>query len=342
MTDTGVAVPAAVTRLRELALSAAFAAAVRAAARLELADALGDRPATAAELAAAVRADPQAVGRLLRALACHEVFAELPDGRFVHTDASRLLREDAPRSLRYTSLWATEDWTWMLWPYLDDAVRAGGKVFDEMFGQDFFGYLHTEMPESAEIFDKAMTQASKLSSQAISKVLDLSGAGTVADIGGGQGHMLISLLRAHPGLRGILFDLPEVVANADPLLRDGGTLAGRVRLLPGDCRRQVPVQADVYLLKNVLEWEDELTVATLRNIIAAARPGARVVVIENLVDSSPESKFTTAMDLLLMLNVGGRKHTRDGLLELIRASGLTPTAVRPVNTYLHMIESTVG
>jgi hypothetical protein len=140
-------------------------------------------------------------------------------------------------------------------------------------------------------------------------------------------------------MRGTLLDLPRVVANADPRLRAGGALAERARILPGDCREAVPVDVDVYIIKNILEWDDESTRRTLRNVIGSARPGARVVVIENLVDDSPSMKFTTSMDLMLLLNVGGAKHTKDSMTSRMADAGLIVGDVRPVNPYLHAIES---
>ncbi|WP_450097537.1 methyltransferase [Spongiactinospora rosea] len=327
--------------MRELMLAAAYAAAVRAAVRLGLADAVGDTPAAVEDVARTVGAEPGALRRLLRALAARGVFTEQDDGRYAHTELSRSLREDAPRGIKYNVLWSTEPWTWEVWPRLDEAVRTGKSVFLDLHGKDFFDYLHADAPESAEVFDRAMTQSSGLSARAIADTLDLSGAHTVADIAGGQGLVLATLLERHPTLNGVLLDLPEVVANADGRLRDGGALAARARLVPGDCRMEIPVRADVYILKNILEWDDESTVRTLRNVAAAAPPGARVIVIENLVDGSPEMSFTTAMDLLLLLNVGGKKHTRDGLVALAGEAGLRVLRVEPVNSYLHLIESIV-
>jgi C-methyltransferase len=332
--------PRSVRQLRELFLSAACAAAVRAAAKLGVADAIGDEPVPVSTLAGRLAVDAGALRRLLRALASHGIFAEAPGDGFAHTDVSTLLREDAPRSLKYSALWATELWTWTLWPHLDRAVRTGEPVFEDLYGKEFFDYLHAEAPESAEVFDRAMTQSSRLSAIAIAEQLDLTGAEVVADIAGGQGHVLATLLERDPALHGVLFDLPDVIASADPRLTDGGALADRVELVPGDCRRGVSADADIYVLKNILEWDDDSTVATLRGI-AEGRPGARVFVLENLVDGSPELRFTTAMDLLLLLNVGGRKHTREGLSDLIRRSGLRLDEVRPVNSYLHLFACTV-
>ncbi|MFE6709399.1 methyltransferase [Streptomyces sp. NPDC057695] len=328
-------------RLRELVFGAACAAAVRAAVRLGVADALGDTPMTAEDLATAVQAQPRTLLRLLRALSCQGVFTENPDGTFAHTEMSRLLREDDPHSLRYIALWCTEPWTWDVWPKLDEAVRSGDNVFENVFGREFFPYLNEEAPESAYVFNRAMTTSSRQSAKDVADLLDLREASSVADIGGGQGHVLASLLERHPDLRGTLLDLPGVVENADPRLRDGGGLASRVRVVAGDCREDIPVEADVYVIKNILEWDDDSTRRALANVRRAARPGARVVVIENLVDDTPSMRFTTAMDLLLLLNVGGAKHTRQSMVDRLTDAGLVIGEIRPVNAYLHAFECTV-
>ncbi|MFF7994028.1 methyltransferase [Kitasatospora xanthocidica] len=333
--------PQAAMRLRELVFGAACAAAVRAAARLGVADALGDTPTAVTDLAAALDTEPRQLRRLLRALTCYGIFAEAGDDRFEHTEMSRLLREDAPNSLRYISLWCTEPWTWEAWPKLDEAVRSGRNVFPELFGKEFFEYLHSEGGDSAKVFDKAMTTSSRQSARDFADYLDLTGVDSVVDIGGGQGHVLASLLDKHPALHGTLLDLPKVVAGADPRLREGGAFSARARLVPGDCRVDIPVRADLYIIKNILEWDDESTRRTLANVVKAARPGARVVVVENLVDNSPSMRFTTAMDLLLMLNVGGAKHSEESMVRLMEEAGLMVTEVCPVNPYLHAFEATV-
>ena len=348
MTTSPVSPPASVPtrelvsmRMRELVFGAACAAAVRAAAELRVADALGDTPATADELATGLGVQPEPLARLLRALSSYGVFAEDGSGRFAHTEMSRLLQEDAPDSLRYIALWCTEPWTWQAWPHLTDAVRSGRSVFPDVFGAEFFPYLHERAADSARVFDKAMTQSSRQSAADVAGFVDLAGATSVVDIGGGQGHVLAALLERHPELHGTLLDLPAVVANADPRLREGGAFSARAGIIAGDCRTAVPVQADLYIIKNVLEWDDESTRRTLRNIVEAARPGARVLAIENLVDESPSMRFTTAMDLMLLLNVGGAKHTTASLMTLMTDAGLAVKDVRPVNSYLHAFDSTV-
>ncbi|PIM69057.1 methyltransferase [Streptomyces sp. JV178] len=341
MTTAQTAPPPPAMRLRELVFGAACAAAIRAAARLGVADALGDDPMPVTDLAAAVKAEPKPLRRLLRALTCYGIFAEQPDGTFAHTDMSRQLREDAPDSLHFIALWCTEPWTWDAWPRLDEAVRSGQNVVEDLYGKEFFDYLNNDAPESADVFNRAMTTSSAQSARDVAQFLDLSGSSTVADIGGGQGHVVASLLEKHPSLTGILLDLPRVVENADPRLRPGGALADRMRIVPGDCRTAVPARADVYIIKNILEWDEDSTRRTLRNVIEAGGPGTRVIVIENLVDDTPSMRFSTAMDLLLLLNVGGAKHTTESMVARLTDAGLVIGDIRPVNPYLHAFDCTV-
>ncbi|MCF3130632.1 methyltransferase [Streptomyces olivochromogenes] len=335
---TAESAPPPSMRLRELVFGAACAAAVRAAARLGVADALGDEPMTAEDLAAKAKTEPRPLRRLLRALSCYGVFAERKDGTFAHTDMSRLLREDDPHSLRDISMWCTEPWTWDAWPRLDEAVRTGRNVVEDLYGKEFFEYLNEDAPESADVFNRAMTTSSEQSARDVAALLDLSDSKSVADIGGGQGHVVASLLDKYPVMQGSLLDLPRVVENAVPRLRKGGDLADRARIVPGDVRAAVPVRADVYIIKNILEWDDESTARTLRNVIEAGGPGTRVVVIENLVDDTPSMRFSTAMDLLLLLNVGGAKHTTDSMVSRLTAAGLIVDDIRPVNPYLHAFD----
>jgi C-methyltransferase len=245
-----------VVHLRELALNAAGAAAVRAAARLGIADKLGETPSTADQLAQSLDVNSGVLERLLRTLKYYGVFAEVGNG-YVHTAGSRLLREDDPHSLKFWVQWVTEPWTWELWPHLDETVRTGRGAFEDTYGTDFFTYLHKEWPESAAVFNKSQTELSRLSTIAIADRLDLKGVRILADIAGGQGYTLAALLEKNPQLNGVLVDLPSVVADPDPRLRTGGSPASRVQLVGGDCLQEIPVAADVYLFKSILEWDTE-------------------------------------------------------------------------------------
>ena len=175
----------------------------------------------------------------------------------------------------YIALWCTEPWTWDAWPLLDEAVRSGRNVFEDLYGKGFFHYLHEDAPESADVFNRAMTTSSVQSARDVAELLDLTGERV------GRGH------RRRPGAcagepAGEVPGAPRHPARPAPAwwrtptrgCATGGALADRARIVPGDCREAIPVEADVYIIKNILEWDDESTRRTLRNVVAAARPGA--------------------------------------------------------------------
>lgn len=339
---TQIAAPAAApTRLKELALGLAYAAMLHSAVRLGIADAIGEDGATVDEIAAAVEADPPTLARLLRGLALQGVFAEDGGGRFRHTDLSLLLRTSGQPSMANMVLWAGAAWAWDAWPRLTDAIRTGRPVVPDLYGKDFFTYLREDAGTDAAVFNRAMTQSSMMTSAAVADALDVTNVGTLADIGGGQGHLLRTLLTRHAGLRGVLFEMPSVIATALPDLRDDGPLAGRTSLVAGDCLAAVTVRADLYLVKQVLKWDFDSSVRVLRHIRDAAPPGARVVVAQSLIDDSPEPRYAAAMDLLLLLNVGGREHSLADFRSLFDRAGLTFTGVTPTRTSLRLIEATV-
>lgn len=329
-----------VTVLRDLSLASAAPAALRAAIRIGLADALGDTPVPVADLAASLRVDAAVLLRLLRNLRCYGVFDET-DGGVVHTPTSQLLREDHPQRLTYWVQWVTEPWVWELWPDLEAAVRDGRGHFEDRYGEEFFTHLHRNRQDSTEIFNKSQTELSRLTSAAIAESLDLSDVKTFADIGGGRGATLAALLEANPHLHGMLVDLPAAVAEPDPRLRAGGALYGRSTVVAGDCLREIPVEADVYQFKSILEWDDERTVTALRNARRAGRPGSRVLIITNLIDDSPELRYATGIDLLFLLNTNGRRHTKEGVAELVDRAGLRLEGIAPVGQLLHVVETSV-
>jgi C-methyltransferase len=332
--------PSPVTTLRDLSLASAAPASLRAVIRIGVADRLGDAPVPADQLAKSLDVNEAVLARVLRNLRCYGVFDETEAG-IVHTAASRLLREDNPQRLKYWILWVTEPWVWELWPDLEEAVRAGRGHFEERYGEEFFAHLHTRWRESTEVFNKSQTELSRLTSAAIAEALDLGGTKTLADIGGGRGYTLATLLEKNPHLHGTLVDLPAAVAHPDQRLVPGGALAGRCQVVAGDCLKDIPVEADVYQFKSILEWDDERSVTALRNARRAGRPGSRVLIITNLIDDSPEIRYATGIDLLFLLNTNGKRHTKAGVTALVERAGLQLEGITPVNPLLHVAETRI-
>jgi len=329
-------------QLHALANSLGLAAALHAAVRLGVADVLGDAPLDAKELAVLVDADPDALHRLLRALAAHGVFERHGDRSYGHNDLSRPLRRDQPGSRADMVLLAGASWAWQVWPRLDEAVRTGKTVFPDLFGTDLFGYLSTVDPVGGALFDRAMSAGSDLTGRAVADTLQMTGVRRFADIGGGQGALVRQLLDAHSDVDAVLFDLPKVVAQPVPELTGRGRLADRCYIVSGDCRRAVPVSADLYLLKHVLHmWDDAEAVAVLRAVAVGADAGARVVVVEQLLDRAAHVGIAALLDLLMLLNLGGRERTEDEFAALFAEAGLEYVGSTPTATPVCLIEARV-
>ena len=228
---------------------------IHVAAKLGLADLLAAGPRPVAELAAAAGAEPQALHRLLRALASLGIFAEDPAGDFVLTPQAELLRTDVQGSLRDIALLYGDDWLWQAYGNMTHSVRTGAPAFTKTHGQPFYGYLHAH-PRAAARFNAAMTGFSSHETAAILEAYDFSNARSVVDIGGGHGALLAALLRAHPQMSGTLFDLPSVLAGAASVLGEMG-IAERARTVAGDFFDEAPAGADLYVMKSVLHnWDD--------------------------------------------------------------------------------------
>jgi hypothetical protein len=301
--------------------------AVCVAAELGLADLLRDGPDDCDNLARHLGARADLLYRLLRTLASIGVFTEVEARRFALTPLADLLRSDAPGSLRALAIMSGQGFFWRPWGRLREAVLAGGVPFEDIYGMPIYTYMD-QHPEEAAIFNAGMTGGSAQRA-ALAQVYDFSGCRTVVDVGGGHGALLAAVLAAHPHLRGILFDLPSVVAGAEGLLRAAGVW-DRCEVVGGDFFEGV-AGGDTYVLSAIIHnWDDERAVAILRRCHQAMAAGGRVLLIEPVVppgDTPHASKF---LDLVMLVLVGSRERTETEHRSLLASAGFELTRVIPL------------
>ncbi|WP_406397723.1 methyltransferase [Streptomyces sp. NBC_00879] len=326
--------------LFELAVGYVYSAALQAAARFRIADLLAVGPRTCGELAESAGVDGASLQRVLRYLATKGVFREDGAGRFHLTPLADPLRCDAPRSLRDFVLMRGEDIFWRPAGRLHEAVRTGGTVFEDLFGVPFYDYLAAD-PVLAARFNASMAAFSDTLSDDVARAYDFSAAGGrtghVVDVGGGRGGLLRAVLRRHPGLTGVLFELPSVVA--DHVLDDPG-LAGRWSAVAGSFFDAVPAGGDVYLLKHVLaSWPDEDAVRILAECRRAMAGHARLLVVNALIPQGNAPHPGKSIDAMMMTVLNGKGRTRDEYEALLDRAGLTVTRVLPVSPHAAVIEA---
>ncbi|WP_055483317.1 methyltransferase [Sphaerimonospora mesophila] len=303
--------------------------AIRTACDLGLADLLTDGPRPVAELAEETGTHPPSLHRLLRALASTRVFAEVAPGVFGLTPLAEPLRSDHPLSLRDA------------YPLLPADIRALGRTghtlrtgeaaFDLLYGRDYWAYLGAN-PEEGAAVDRWMESLNRLHLRTVLSAYDWSGARTVVDVGGGNGAFLAGLLSRHRDARGVLLDLPHVVAAAPALLSEAG-LAGRCEVVPGSFFDSVPTGADLYVLKTVLPgWPDEPAERILRNVRAAMRRDSRLVLLEAIIPDGDGFDVAKLVDVHTMVLTGGRHRDRHELGRLLARAGLELLRAVPTPT----------
>jgi hypothetical protein len=257
---------------------------VYVAAKLGIADLLAAGRKTADDLAVATETYADALYRMLRALASNGVFIETEPRVFGLTPLVETLRDDAPESIRAVVLFWGDHMHESVYAELEYSIRTGKRAFDHVFGPPPFEYLK-DHPEDAAVFNRAMSSFSSAQIPAIVEAYDFGRFGSVADIGGGLGHLVRGILDHNAGLRGILFDLPETVAHAKDLPAD------RCSIVPGSFFDSVPA-ADAYVLKHIIhDWDDESSRRILENCRRSISPNGRLLTIEMILPPMNEPGF---------------------------------------------------
>jgi len=281
-------------------------------AELGIADHLGDAPMTAEALATAAGLNADALHRVLRMLAVAGIFEPHGDS-WAHTDLSRTIRSDHPRSMRPYIRMVGGRRYWFAVGELPHALSTGRPVAEKFVPGGTWAYFR-DHPETARAFDAAMEARASEEIAALLAAFDFTPYRVIADIGGGRGQILRAVLAAAPGTNGILFDLPGVVAGIAP--------QPRLSVHGGDFLTDPLPAADAYIVGHVLHnWPDEEAAAILRSIRRAAAPDAELLVLESILPDAPEPHPAFVSDLVQLTFTGGRERTRDEYERLLAAGG---------------------
>ncbi|MBV9142535.1 MAG: hypothetical protein JO115_16760 [Pseudonocardiales bacterium] len=314
--------------------------AVMLVAELNIADHLAERPRTASELAELTGCHPESLRRILLTAAALGIFAEQPDGRFILTEEAEYLRSDAEISLRNLAVFFGEISALSPFDELRQTLRTGVDPFRRKYGKMVYEVI-ADHPELAKTFNRAMTQTARMSAESIANFGGFARFTTVADIGGGRGQLIGEIVRRHPNLRGILFDLPHVTKDAPDLLASLG-VSDRVTVMSGNFWNGLPTGADAYLFHRVLGGGDEHQITkTLKQIHTEIgnQPHARLLIAEPILP--PPNRFhpNRLYDIEIMLNIGGRLRTEADWKKLLTAAGLELVSTLETDPMVTMLEA---
>jgi C-methyltransferase len=314
--------------LRGLANGLRVSQALYVAAELQVADHLSERSLDSSELATATGADPVALSRVMRALCALGVFSESRSGHYSLNSIGRLLRSDVPGSWRGGARFMAGPVRWRCWSQLLEIVKTGDNATERLLGKPLFEFYATD-PVESEVHDDAMRSFSASHAAAILAAMDFRQARFVIDVGGGTGELLAAILAAQPHLRGVLFDLPNVVDRAAQVF-DGRQVADRCAIECGSFFESVPGCGDLYLLKHVIhDWNDERATEILRCCRRCMPQDAKLMLIERKMPELADCEgavetFLTDLEMLVM-TAGGRERTEAEFRKLLGDAGFVHT-----------------
>jgi len=295
---------------------------------LGIPDLLSAGPMHCHELAAKTDSDASTLYRVLRFLAGVGLVDEVGHQEFALTRLGSTLRTDVPGSASTAvRLWLS-DFHWRTWGHLIHSVRTGKPAFNHVYGTGVFEYLR-DNPDASAVFNAAMTGNTARSGMGVVERYDFSSARSIVDVGGGQGFLLATILRSNPSVRGVLFDLPEVVAGADQVI---ASVKDRCEVVGGSFFDAVPEGGNVYILRQIIhDWNDERAMTILRNCRAAMGAAGKVLLIERQIASDHrEAMRVLHVDLEMLVNAGGMERTDDEYRSLFARAGFELTKIVPL------------
>jgi hypothetical protein len=272
--------------------------------------------------------------RVMRALACLGIFSETNNRRFELTPMAVCLKSDA---LRPIALMMHSDWHDKAWDNLLESVKTGEKAFDKVHGMPVFEWFKKN-PQAAQIYNEANAIKAITSHRAIIDAYDFSGISSLTDIGGGNGTLMVEILKANPLLSGIVADLPSVIMTAKEYIHNQG-FESRCKILECDIFNLIPAGSDAYLMSHILhDWNDEECLTILRNCHKAMNPESKLLVVEALIPGGNEFSIAKLLDIEVFVMGGGRERTEYEFRDLFESTGFELSKIVPTDESVSIIE----
>jgi len=313
---------------------------VYAAAKLGIADLLAGGATSVAELAGRASVNEDALYRVLRMLSSKGIFEEAAPRVFRNTESSNFLRADVPGSLRPMFIFRGSQFIYPSFGEILHSVKTGEPASVKAHGgTDDFEYLRRN-PEEGRIFDDAMSAMSSVIGPVVAATYDFGQWGSLTDVGGGNGILLASILKAHPQLRGVLADLPHVLERARRRGFLSGELAERAQMIECDFFRAVPAGTRAYVMKSIIhDWDDEKARQILSNCRRAVPADGALLLVEWGLSGANEPSPGKFADVTMLIMTGGKERTPEEYGELFSRAGFRLNRVVPTPVGMAVFEA---
>jgi hypothetical protein len=330
---------AAASRLMEMTIAHWAGELLLQAANMSLADKFtGDEPRSAKDLAAEYGMRHRELYRYLRALTGIGLLEFAGKDSFRLTDLGAALKTGAQGAARSAVIALVGDMVKPAWKDFDHGLVTGAPGFVKAHGQSLFEYLQKN-PGMATFFSETMVGFHGREPPAVAEAYDFSGIGSLVDVGGASGNMLGHMLSRHPNVRGVLYDLPHVVADAPALLASHG-VADRVSIEGGSFFEGVPKGHDAYLLSHIIhDWDDSENATILKNVREAMKPDGKLLIVEMVLPEGNDPHMGKMLDMMMLLVPGGEERTAAEYAELLEPNGFRVTRVVPTDSAVSVVEA---
>ena len=305
--------------------------------RANVPDLLGGGAVDSEKLAKQAGLHPLSTVRALRALTAFGVFPEVAPGTFANSEASSLFRDGG--GLRNYALFATSEQFLKSATALGYSLDTGQAAHDHALGQKVWEYFR-DHPEDNEAFNRGLAEIRTDEQAAIAAAYDWNGVKSVVDVGAGAGALLASIVAGSPRVRGILFDRPDVLPDAEHLLKRRG-VRERCELVGGSFFEPIDVNGEVWILSQVLhDWPDPECQTILKRCRERMSSPDRLLVVEMVpVPGQPDAGIALLDIVMMMFGGEARQRTEAEYNELFASTGFGPARTIRTGTAFRILET---
>jgi len=308
------------------------------AASLNLGARLAEGPRSSSELAAELKLYPPYLYRLLRAIAGEGILTEVEEGVFGLTEMGECLKPDHPDAACASILAACSPAIIAAWEKLPEALTSGATGFHLAHGKNLFEYL-AEHPQLSTQFNQSMTGVFGREPVLVAEAYDFSVFGSIVDVGGNNGNALSLILNRHPGPRGLVYDQPHVITEAESLLAERG-LSNRITIQAGNFFESVPAGFDCYILSHIIhDWDDIKSIQILKNCRQGINPDGKLLILEWVLPEGDAPHVAKVVDINMMMLTGGEERTGRQYGRLLEKAGFHLTRIIPTESECSIVEA---
>jgi hypothetical protein len=273
---------------------------------------------------------------ILHGLAGIGILYHTPDHRFTLTPLGKVYRES--HLLRLEAFLAGKILAPSAFGGLVYALETGENGFEHVFGTNFYDYLGSH-PQYAATFGQYIGLLTKRITPIIVGSYDFGKSEQIVDVGGGNGTLLIDILKANPSTKGIVVDkMPMAVSHIT-----SANLSDRCQVVLSDFMQEVPY-GDLFILMQILhDFPEEQCIQILSTCLKSMKEQGKILIIEQILED-PITHMTPAVGQHLNMNFlldGGRERTEPEYRELLQKAGFAVSKIIHLKrTPFSMIEAT--